>query len=33
MIDYGAIQKEFDEKNDAREAEIKKLKDEAREAE
>jgi hypothetical protein len=33
MIDYAAIQKEFDEKNDAREAEIKKLKDEAREAE
>lgn len=33
MIDYKAIQKEYDEKNDARDAEIKKLKDEAREAE
>lgn len=32
MIDYKAIQAEYDEKNDAREAEIKKLKDEAREA-
>lgn len=32
MIDYKAIQKEFDDKNDAREAEITKLRDEAREA-